>query len=113
MPDAASIEAEEINMTADERTRWGPFSPAISHSEMLSRLRTLRAFVQCYVKPGHPLHDVLCDAESGEPEDLELARLEFDRLPALKQRDILGSYARHWRRRTRRKSGKAAAEEWR
>jgi hypothetical protein len=53
--------------------------------------------VQCYVKPEHPIHDALCDAESGEAEDLEAARIEFDRLPALRQRDILCSYARHWR----------------
>lgn len=110
MPDAASIEAEEINMTADERTRWGPFSPAISHSEMLSRLRVLRAFVQCFVQPAHPLHDALWLAESGELADLELARLEFDRLPALRQRDVLAAYARHWRRKPSRRP---ASEEWR
>jgi hypothetical protein len=69
---------------------------------MLSRLRVTRAFAQCYVKPGHPIHDALCDAESGEPEDLELARLEFDRLPALRQRDVLAAYARHWRRKPRK-----------
>jgi hypothetical protein len=100
-------------MTAvvQEHTRWGPFVPAISHGEMLSRLRTLRAFVQCYVKREHPIHDALCDAESGEPADLELARIEFDRLPALKQRDILGSYAKHWQRKSQREKRRAANAE--
>jgi hypothetical protein len=111
MSDAAEI-LEDLIPPA-ERTRWGPFSPAISHSEMLCRLIALQVFVQCFVKPEHPLHDALWRAESGSPEDLDAARLEFDRLPALKQRDILGSYARHWRRRTRRKSGKPTSEEWR
>ena len=78
---------------------------------MLSRLRVLRAFAQCYVKPEHPIHDVLYYAESGEPEDLELARIEFDRLPALRQRDVLGSYAKHWQRKSRRqKRSKVDAE---
>lgn len=101
MPDAAET-IEEILPPA-ERTRWGPFSPAISHAEMLSRLRVLRAFVQCFVKPLEPIHDALWAAESGEPEDLELARLEFDRLPALRQRDVLAAYARHWRRKPSRR----------
>jgi hypothetical protein len=77
---------------------------------MLSRLRVLRAFAQCYVKPEHPIHDVLCDAESGEAADLELTRIEFDRLPALKQRDILGSYAKHWQRQSQRKRRAADAQ---
>jgi len=111
MSDAAEI-LEDLIPPA-ERTRWGPFSPAISHSEMLCRLIALQVFVQCFVKPEHPLHDALWRAESGSPEDLDAARLEFDRLPALRQRHILDSYSRHWRRRTRRNSGKAAAEEWR
>jgi hypothetical protein len=108
MTDAAET-LDEL-LPATERTRWGPFSPAISHSEMLSRLRVLRAFAQCYVKPLEPIHDALWAAESGEAEDLELARLEFDRLPALRQRDVLAAYARHWRRKPVRRP---ATEEWR
>lgn len=92
-----------------ERTRWGPFSPGISAEDRLSRLRVARAFTQSFVKPGHPIHDILCDAESGEPEDLEAARLEFDRLPALRQRDILDSYGKHWQRQARRKRRAANA----
>lgn len=106
-PDA--IEAEEIILPEPERTRWGPFSPALSHAEMLSRLRVLRAFVQCYVKPLDPIHDALWAAESGEADDLELARLEFDRLPALKQRDVLAAYARHWRRKQPRRRTEVAS----
>jgi hypothetical protein len=78
---------------------------------MLSRLRVLRAFVQCFVQPAHPLHDALWRAESGEAADLELTRIEFDRLPALRQRDILNSYAEHWRRRARTAKRRAADAE--
>jgi hypothetical protein len=103
-----ATEPEEINMPAVERTRWGPFSPGISAEDRLSRLRVARAFVQRYVRPGHPIHAILCDAESGEPEDLELARLEFDRLPALPQRHILDSYAQHWQRKPRPRNRRMA-----
>jgi hypothetical protein len=106
MTDAA--ETLEDLMPPAGRSRWGPFSPAISHSEMLSRLRVTAAFAQSFVKPGHPIHEILCDAESGEPADLEAARLEFDRLPALRQRDILDSYAKHWQRRIRGAKRRAA-----
>jgi len=106
-----ATEPEEINMV--ERPRWGPFTFGISAEDRLARLLVTQAFTQCWVKREHPIHDALCDAESGDAADLELARLEFDRLPALRQRHILDSYSRHWRRRTRRKSGKPAAEEWR
>ena len=43
--------------------------------------------------------------------DLELARLEFDRLPALRQRDILDSYAKHWQRKARSAKRRAASAE--
>jgi hypothetical protein len=112
-PDPAmtdAIEADEINMTVAERPRWGPFLPGLSADERLSRLRLTQAFTQSYVKPGHPIHDILCDAESGEAADLELARLEFDRLPALPQRHILDSYGKHWQRQARRKRRTANAE---
>jgi hypothetical protein len=109
MSDALDADAIEELLPPTERTRWGPFSPAISHAEMLSRLRVLRAFCQCYIGPHHPIHDVLWLAESGEWEDLELARLEFDRLPALRQRDVLAAYARHWRPKQPRRRTEAAS----
>jgi hypothetical protein len=58
--------------------------------------------------PIHTIHRALWLAESGEPEDLEAARIEFDRLPALKQRDILGNYAKHWQRKSQREKRRAA-----
>jgi hypothetical protein len=109
MTDADTL--DEILPPVIERTRWGPFTSGISFPEMLSRLRVTRAFVQRYVKPGHPIHAILCDAESGEPEDLELARLEFDRLPALPQRHILDSYAQHWQRKPRPRDRRMADAE--
>lgn len=109
MTDDAAETLDDL-MPPTERARWGPFSPAISHGETVARLRVLRAFVQDRVERRHPLHAALCNAESGEPEDLEAARLEFDRLPALLQRKILSSYGDHWRRKPSRRP---ASEEWR
>lgn len=86
-------------MAADvEKTRWGPFSPALSHFELVCRLRVVRAFCQVYVKNTEPVHDALVQAESGELSDVEMARIEFDRLPALTGRKVLGHYAEHWKR---------------
>jgi hypothetical protein len=113
MPDdAASIEAEEINTTAEERTRWGPFVLALSHPERVTRLLVLRAFCQLYVPRGMPIHRLLKLAESCSWDEIEEARLEFDRLPALTSRRILDSYARHWKYVAKRepKRGKEAAD---
>jgi hypothetical protein len=63
---------------------------------------------QVYCPPLSPIHKALWLPESGEPEDLELARIEFDRLPALKQRDIISSYGKHWQRRSQREKRRAA-----
>jgi hypothetical protein len=52
---------------------------------------------QVYCPPLSPIHKALWLPESGEPADLEAARIEFDRLPALVGRKILCSYAHHWR----------------
>ena len=73
---------------------WGPFSPAISHAEQVARLRTLRAFVQV-LQPDklHPLIKKLWLAESGDAAELEAARVELDRLPALTRRKVLGCWA--------------------
>jgi hypothetical protein len=43
--------------------------------------------------------------------DLEEARLEFDRLPALPKRHILDSYAKHWQRKARSAKRRAASAE--
>lgn len=98
-------------MPPAERTRWGPFSPAISHAEMLSRLRVLRAICQRYFADNHPVMRALYFAESGEIEEIEAARIEFDRLPALTGRHILGNYARHWKYAAKREPKPAPAKE--
>lgn len=83
-------------MPADS-TRWGPFVYALSHQDRLTRLVAVRAFTQIFAPRGRAIHRLLKLAESGEWEDLEEARLEFDRLPALTIRNILDSYAWHWK----------------
>lgn len=75
---------------------WGPFHPALSHAERVARLRTLRAFAQVWHGKHNPLVKALWLAESGEPEDLEAARIEMDRVPARIRRNILGSWAEHY-----------------
>jgi hypothetical protein len=88
---------------------WGPFAAAISHAEMVARLRTLRAFVQvCQPDRLHPLLKALWLAESGEAAEVEAARLELDRLPALTLRRVLGCYAAHYAFKTEVPDGKAA-----
>ena len=80
-----------------EYTRWGPFSPAISHPELVCRLQVTRAFCQVYTGSDSPGCESLWRAASGELGEIEQARLEFDRLPALTGRKILSHYAEHWR----------------
>jgi hypothetical protein len=82
---------------------------------MVSRLRVLRAFVQVYLGKTAPAYKALWLAESGDRAELEDARLEFERIPALQRRRVLGSYAAHWAFKAQRaaedatKSGKSAA----
>jgi hypothetical protein len=83
-------------MSADS-IRFGPFVYALSHQDRLTRLVVLRAFTQVWVPRGRPIHRLLKLAESCEWEDLEEARIEFDRLPALTSRHILDGYAWHWK----------------
>jgi hypothetical protein len=70
---------------------WGPWAATIGEAERLARLRSLRAFVQMWGTT-HPFYRALYFAESGEPEDLQAAALELDRLPALSRRHVLGHY---------------------
>lgn len=64
---------------------------------MVARLRTLRAFVQV-AQPDklHPLLKALWLAESGDPAEVEAARIELNRLPALTLRRVLACYAAHY-----------------
>jgi hypothetical protein len=72
---------------------WGPWSGAISHAERVARLRSLRAIFVC-VSPRNPIITPLRLAESGEQQDLDAARIELDRMPALDQRNILALYGK-------------------
>jgi hypothetical protein len=78
--------------------KWGPWAPSISHAELVARLRVLRAIVQlCQPNKLHPLIKALWLAESGDRDELEAAWLELERMPALTQRRVAGSWAEHWR----------------
>jgi hypothetical protein len=84
-------------MTAATHTRWGPFVPNLDAIELLCRIVVLRAFCQVFVRDDEPIHLTLWRAEHGEIDQVEVALLEFDALPALAIRNVLGSYAQHWR----------------
>jgi hypothetical protein len=72
---------------------FGPWSGAISHAEQVARLRALRAIFVC-VSPRNPIITPLEIAESGEQQDLDAARIELDRMPALDRRNILALYGK-------------------
>jgi hypothetical protein len=80
-------------MMAAPRDNWGPWAEAINAAERVARLRALRAFVQAFYGTAHPLNKALYFAESGEPEDLDDAALELERVPARDRRKILSTYA--------------------
>jgi hypothetical protein len=83
--------------TAAAHTRWGPFVPRLTPTDLLCRILVLRAFCQVYASRDEPIHTTLWRAEHGETDQIEVALVEFDALPALTIRNILGSYAQHWR----------------
>jgi len=76
---------------------WGPWASAIDAAERLARLRSMRAFVQAFYGVrgdiGEQFMRTLYWAESLEPDDLQAALLELDRLPARDRRKIEASYA--------------------
>jgi hypothetical protein len=84
-------------MTTAEHTRWGPFVPSLSPTDLLCRLQVLRAFCQVYTPDPSNVCIALWRAENGDLGQVEVALREFDRLPALTIRRILCSYAEHWR----------------
>ena len=80
-------------MSADN---WGPWAAAISHAEMVSRLRVLRAFVQNYIGKSAPVYKALWLAESGDRDELDAALAALNAVPALQRRRIEGSYIAHF-----------------
>lgn len=79
---------------------WGPWCRAIDLCERIGRLRFLGATVQCGYGIDHPLIPALWWAESGEPADLEEARLELERMPTRDRRKIISVYGAATKRRT-------------
>lgn len=67
-------------------SHWGPFSPNLDWSERLARLRSLRAIVKLRLgQRGQEANVALLRVEisGAEPDLLEAASAEFDRLPPL------------------------------
>jgi hypothetical protein len=57
----------------------------------------LRAFLPDLHPAPSSIVEALWRAEHGDLPEVEAALVEFDRLPALTIRKILGSYADHWK----------------
>jgi hypothetical protein len=74
--------------------RFGPWADGLSDAERLARYRSLRALVQIFAGPHHPLVLALARAEA-DPSD-EAARLAWEALmtlPTIRRRRILASLA--------------------
>lgn len=79
---------------ADQPDAFGPWAPGLSDAEKLARYRSLRALVQVFAGPDHPLVLALARAEA-DPSD-EAAGLAWEALmtlPTIRRRRILGSLA--------------------
>lgn len=95
MPDDGSISGQ---------TGWGPWASGIDAGERKARLRGMRALALGVTwNPDHPLGAALRQAEDGEPESLQAALIELDRLPALTRRRLLNLYGTLVRPPKRRK----------
>lgn len=74
--------------------QWGPFAPGIDQAERRARLRSLRALSRVFCGPrAADLYRLLAEAETN-PDALEPASVEINRLPPLDRRQILASFAR-------------------
>lgn len=73
---------------------WGPFAPNLDPAERRARLRSLRALSRVYAGPrAATLCRFLAQAET-DPDALEPASIEINRLAPLDRRAILASFAR-------------------
>lgn len=71
-----------------------PWVPDLDPAERLARLRSLRALVQVFAGPRHPLVVALARAEADPSDAAALAAWEaMNTLPSLTRRRILGSLA--------------------
>jgi hypothetical protein len=85
--------------------QFGPWVPDLDPAERLARIRGLRALVQIFGGPDHPLGEALARAEV-DPSD-EAAIAAWDALmtmPSLKRRRILASLATLTRSSIRRRA---------
>jgi hypothetical protein len=74
---------------------FGPWAPGLDPAERLARLRSLRALVQVFAGPRHPLVVALAAAEA-DPADEAAALIAWQVLttmPTIKRRRILASLA--------------------
>jgi hypothetical protein len=73
---------------------WGPWADGINPAERLARLRSLRTVAVCMFGAHTPLAKPLEQAESLEPEEVEAALIELNRMPALDRRKLLSAFGR-------------------
>jgi hypothetical protein len=82
----------------------GPWVDGLDPAERLARLRSLRALVQVFAGPGHPLVVSLARAEVDPSDHAALEAWEaLVAMPSLKRRMILGSLATLTRTSIRRR----------
>jgi hypothetical protein len=75
--------------------QFGPWADGIDSAERLARFRSLRALVQVFAGPRHPLVVALAQAEA-DPTDDAAALLAWECLtamPTIRRRRILASLA--------------------
>ena len=85
-----------MNAGAKFAGAWGPFVSNLPWPERLARLRSLRSIVKLRLGPrGHEANVALLRVEisGAEPDLLEAASAEFDRLAPLDRRHVLASFS--------------------
>jgi hypothetical protein len=71
---------------------FGPWVDGLDPAERLARLRSLRALVQVFAGPAHPMAVALARAESDSTDEAALAAWKaLETMPVLQHRRILAS----------------------
>lgn len=79
---------------SDRPDAFGPWVPGLDPAERLARLRGLRALVQVFAGPGHPLAEALARAEDDPSDEAALqAWAILSTMPSLRRRRLLASLA--------------------
>jgi hypothetical protein len=82
---------------------WGPWSPTCHRDERVPQLRTLRTLAHLHLGPEDPWVAQLRAAET-DPMAFVQALEGFERIPALRRRQVLASFAAiNWPPATTRK----------